>query len=99
MTVKLNINEDPELRAYIKDAIKGQVVSIAREEILNILKEVLKGKLPTVDPNTILRDEVLRLVKNQLDNGGWNKPSFVQEEARKEVQKLVKEILTKNPIL
>lgn len=99
MKVRLNIEEDSELRAAIKEAIKGQVVSIAREEVVKILADILAQKVPTVDPDKILREEIVRSVRNAVDNGGWNKPSFIQEEARKEVQKIIKELLAKNPIV
>lgn len=32
MQVKLNLENDAELRAYIKDLIKGQVLTIVRED-------------------------------------------------------------------
>jgi hypothetical protein len=45
MKVTLNIENDVELRAYIKDAIKGQVLNIVREEFLEIVKEELERKI------------------------------------------------------
>lgn len=45
MKVTLNIENDAELRAYIKDAIKGQVLSIVREEFLEIVREELERKI------------------------------------------------------
>lgn len=45
MTVTLNIENDKELRAYIKDIIKGQVLSIVREEFLAIVREELEAKI------------------------------------------------------
>jgi len=99
MIVKLNIEEDKELRLAIKDAIKGQVRSIAREEIIGILKEILVQKVPDADPDKILKEEVMKTVKAQLDNGSWGKASYVQQLAREEVQKIVKEIMSKNPIV
>ena len=98
MIVKLKIEEDAELRAAIKDAIRGQVLSIGREEILNILKEAVGQKTVTVNPDQMLIAEIKAIVKAQLDNAHWNKPSFIQEEARKEVQKVVKEIMAKSPL-
>ncbi len=44
MNLKLKIEEDAELRAYIKDLIKGQVLSIGRKEIKSILEEIIKQK-------------------------------------------------------
>lgn len=45
MTVTLNIENDIELRAYIKDAIKGQVLNIVREEFIQIVKDELERKV------------------------------------------------------
>jgi len=45
MKVTLNIENDVELRAYIKDVIKGQVLSIVREEFLEIVKEEITKKI------------------------------------------------------
>jgi len=45
MTVTLNIENDAELRAYIKDCIKGQVLSIVREDFLEIIKEEIQRKI------------------------------------------------------
>jgi hypothetical protein len=43
--VTVNMENDAELRAYIKDLIKGQVLSVTREEILNIVKEETERKM------------------------------------------------------
>ena len=45
MKVTLNIENDAELRAYIKDCIKGQVLAIVREDFEQIVKEELTRKL------------------------------------------------------
>lgn len=99
MIVKLNIEEDAELRAAIKEAIKGQVRSVAREEIIGILKEILVAKVPEANPDTLLREHVVKTVKDQLDDGNWNKPSYVKQVAREEIQKFVKELMNKNSIV
>ena len=99
MKVTLNINEDAELRAHIKEAIRGQVISIAREEVVKLLGDILAQKVPTVDPEKVVKEEILRITRATLDNGSWGKASYIQEQARIEVQKLVKEILSKSPLL
>lgn len=45
MNLTLNIQNDVELRAFIKDAIKGQVLAIVREEFVQMIKEELERKL------------------------------------------------------
>lgn len=49
MNVKLNIENDAELRAYIKDCVKGQVLSIVREDFRNMVMEELERKLKGTD--------------------------------------------------
>lgn len=49
MKVTLNIDNDKELRAYIKEQIKNQVLNIAREEFKEILKTELERKMKGLD--------------------------------------------------
>lgn len=42
---ELLLNDDKELRAYIKELIQNEVINIAREQITNTVKEVLDKKL------------------------------------------------------
>lgn len=45
MKVTLNIENDVELRNYIKDCIKGQVLAIVREEFHEIVNQEINRKL------------------------------------------------------
>ena len=100
MNVSLKIENDKELRAYIKDIIKGQVLSIAREDILSILKEALSVKTPNVDPDKLLREEIIKIANSKLVNdGSWTTPSTIKQIAREEVQKIVKEMFKTNPVV
>ena len=45
MKVTLNVENDAELRLYIKECIKGQVLSIVRDEFLEIVKQELERKV------------------------------------------------------
>lgn len=45
MQVVLNIENDEELRTHIKEMIKGQVMSIVREEFLEIVRTELNRKV------------------------------------------------------
>jgi len=49
MVVTLNIENDTELRAYIKDCIKGQVLAITRGEFKTIVIEELEKKIKGSD--------------------------------------------------
>ena len=42
---KIRIEEDPEMREYIKELIKSQVISVSREEIAAAVLETLTRKL------------------------------------------------------
>ena len=69
MKVTLNIENDAELRAYIKDCIKGQVMSIAREEFTAMVKEELERKLKGTDKfnfERMLRESMKDAVKSIL---------------------------------
>ena len=69
MTVTLNIQNDQELRTYIKEMIKGQVMAIVREEFLNMVKEELERKLKgTTQPNfiTMQKEAMRRATENLL---------------------------------
>lgn len=98
MTVSLKVENDGELRAYIKDLIKGQVLSIAREEIKNIIKEVTEAKIPTINVDTLLKEEVLKNVnKTLLGTSTWGSPNFIQIEARKIIQKELEQYFKTKP--
>jgi len=49
MKVTLNIQEDVELRAAIKEAIVGQVLAVTREEITAIVREEIGKKIRNSD--------------------------------------------------
>ena len=48
MNVTLKIENDAELRSYIKECIKGQVLSIVREEFIEIVKAEITRKIGTI---------------------------------------------------
>lgn len=79
MNVTLNIENDEELRTYIKDMIKGQVMSIVREEFLEIIRTELNRKVKGMSSGHF--DEMLKqtmklaLAEILRDNHGitkWN---------------------------
>ena len=55
MNVTLNIENDAELRAYIKDCIKGQVLAIVREEFTAMVKEEIERKIKGSDARNFER--------------------------------------------
>lgn len=103
MKLELTIADDRELRDFIKDNIKGEIVSIARGEIKGILASVVhEGVIPT-DPKelrNIVKDEISKLVRDELGNSSYgSSPGKIQQIAREEVRKLLKELLTKGSIV
>ena len=55
MNVTLNIENDAELRAYIKDCIKGQVLSVVREEFTAMVQNELERKIKGSDARNFER--------------------------------------------
>lgn len=99
--VTLNLEQDEELRAYIKDLIKGQIVSITREEIINTLKEVLGDKTKVIDVQKIdfiVKDVIKVHVDKELSNSSWNS-NFIKDEARKTISQYIKSFFEKNSIV
>ena len=91
--LELNISDDKELRAFIKDAIKSEIISIARSEVKGIFASVIKeGYIPDKpeDVERIVREEVCKTVKEILDHGSYQTPSVLKVIAREEVAALLK---------
>jgi len=84
MNVTLNIENDKELRAHIKDCVKGQVLSIVRKDFLAIVKEEMERKLKGTDTalfNRMIKDSLLKAIKDILrtDHGvGQWKEEFIK---------------------
>ena len=80
MKVELNIENDEALRQYIKDAIKGQVMSIAREEFLEIVRTELNRKVKGMSAGHFdemlkqtMKLAVLELLRDQHGITKWNR--------------------------
>lgn len=72
MQVKLNLKNDAELRAYIKDLIKGQVLTIVREDFLEIIKQEINRKIQAEKPGSferLLKQSAVLAVRDLL----WSK--------------------------
>lgn len=85
MTVSLNIENDAELRAYIKDCIKGQVLAIVREEFLDIVREEFVDKVrksrTVTNLDSVIQNAVNKIVKDtihdKLNISEWSKDSLI----------------------
>lgn len=95
--VTLNISDDLQLRQAIKDAIKGEITSIARSEIKGIFASVMSEKvLPRTSEelDKMVREEVRAEVKRQLkETRAWNDVSVIRIMAREEIQNLLIEMI------
>lgn len=70
MNVTLNIGNDTELRSYIKDCIKGQVLAIVREDFQQIVKDEIERKVKGLDKNNFnyMLEQALRLSVSEVLN-------------------------------
>jgi hypothetical protein len=97
MKVELSIADDRELRTMIKDTIKGEVVSIARGEIKEILASVVReGVLPKSPEQLdyIVREEIRKIVREEIYKTDWARHgNRLQEITREEVRKLIGEVV------
>jgi hypothetical protein len=69
MNVKLNIEEDKELRDYIKNCIKGQVLSITREDFVNIVTEEIERRIKGTEKRNfdyMLQQSMTQAINNIL---------------------------------
>lgn len=103
MKINLDIREDSELRAFVKDLIKGQVRSVAREEIRAIIKEVFLEKsgrpLENIDINAVIRNEAKEMVREVLGEGSsWGSDNAIKIITRDEVNKYIKELFSKGAV-
>lgn len=96
MKVTLNIENDKELRAYIKDCIKGQVLSITREEINELIKEEVQRKLKGLNQYTLDRyikegftQATANILRKEHDVQNWN-TSFIEPYVENKLDAVLK---------
>jgi len=98
MNVKLSIEDDKELRDMIKQMIKSQVVSVAREEIREILKEVFNSKyaLDKERAEKLIEDEARKYVRDRIHSlfyeNYYSNNNALKDMARTEINQKVKEM-------
>lgn len=95
MTVALNIENDAELRAYIKDLIKGQVLSIIRQEVLDVIKAITEDKIKSSTTQTVLekliKEIIEKQVREQLNISPWsNADNFIKTNAKEMIYNHIK---------
>lgn len=93
MKVTLNIENDEELRTYIKDCIKGQVMSIVREDFREMVKAELERKIANTSKYSFekmmeeaMRDAIRKILNKDYKIGVWN-DDYIKERVKELVDK------------
>jgi len=81
MKIELSFKDDADLRKYIKDMIKGQVKTLLREEITEIIKDVHKNKLGKESMEHAIKEEIKNVI------GYYTKSHTHDWELRTDVRK------------
>jgi len=83
----LNLKEDAELRKEIREMIEGQVKSITRSEIKNIIKEVATDKLDVLG---IFESVLNKAIKKELKfSNFWNTSEYITEKANEIITEIL----------
>jgi hypothetical protein len=91
MKLELSIADDRELRNFIKDLIKNEIVSIARGEVKTILADVIKeGYIPKDQSSIdkIIHEEIRTIIKSEL--GLHNYSNKLKDYVREAVSEILK---------
>lgn len=93
MKVSLNIENDEELRLYIKECIRGQVLSIVRDEFIEVVKSEINRKVSLIGTRDFdyLQKEAFEAAAKQI----LSKNHGINDWDNSFVKPLLTEILTK----
>jgi len=106
MNIKINIEEDNELRASIKNAVEGQVKSLNRDEIVKSLQEEIVKKLNNKEyMDTMVRNTIISSIGSILMKQGiiqqwqsdWIQP-YVENAIRKSIDNLNLDFMVKQKL-
>jgi len=106
MNIKINIEEDNELRASIKNAVEGQVKSLNRDEIVKSLQEEIVKKLNNKEyMDTMVRNTIINSIGSILMKQGiiqqwqsdWIQP-YVENAIRKSIDNLNLDFMVKQKL-
>jgi len=100
MKATINIMEDIELRASIKDSIRGLVRSIVKEDITALVKEQFAGYIKNTSQSrvdTLFKEVCKDLIRQELKVSYFssNESPIVKEALKAEVLEQVKVNLSK----
>ena len=90
MKLELTIADDKELRAFIKDQIKGMVLSVARDEIVEVVSKAASEK--GVNDKDFLSSIINELIYTHF-GGRHSFSNKVRDIIREEVRAVIKEMI------
>jgi len=100
MKINIDLKDDAELRAHIKDMVKGQVTAIAREELKGMVKETLEGKIKGSEKD-IFTSEAKHIISDFF-NHNWQQGEgyrVIKEEIKSQVNEAITKLFSsKNAI-
>lgn len=96
MKVNLNIEEDEQFRAYVKELIGGQVRAVLREQLHGIVAAEI-SKLRLLNPNNpqlseMVAAQIQRTIGMHVSQAGARCREEIQKQAREAVQPYVADI-------
>ena len=93
MKVELTIKDDRELKAHIRDCIRGEVTKIAREEIKSVVVGEVVRKVSSDNEDwwrRVVRDEIRTMIKRKFGTI-WDSTDRFLAIAREELKEILKE--------
>ena len=69
MKLELNIEDDKELRDYIKNLVRGQVQSLTREDVREVLQNLFGQKFEGLNLQEILKEVATQQIKEIFASG------------------------------
>lgn len=90
MKLQIQIADDAELRAFVKEQIRGAIKAVTREEILKLIVDEIGGKAKgSTSPHltALLNTEVSTQVRAKLNDGNyWGSEGMLTKIVRQEVK-------------
>lgn len=83
MLLKLNVDDDQDLRTFVKDLIRGQVESIVRKDLDKMISQCIEKYLPNLEITDRMRDKAITERVNVLI------PLDVSKDIRTEIKEAV----------
>lgn len=90
MRINIDLKSDKQFRKEVREMIAGQVTAIVRDEIKQIIMEVVGEKESKLTPdrlNQLLVSEVARCVNSEVNNGWSNDHQKLKNIIRQEIAK------------